>query len=69
MKFIKRILGSLDLVSNRRDSFATFEEPIRHELFSAEPLEQHAKSLAAIQKTTDNPRKGKSLTPRIHANG
>ncbi len=69
MRFNKRILDSLDWVSIRRDPFATFEEPIRHEVFSAERLEQHAKSLAAIQKTTDNPRRGKSLAPRIRENG
>ena len=45
------------------------EEPIRAELFSAERLEQHAESLAAAQRVTTTPRKGRPLLPRVLDNG
>ncbi|MGZ8465404.1 MAG: glycosyl transferase, partial [Candidatus Binatia bacterium] len=45
------------------------EEPIRAELFSAERLEQHAESLAAAQRVTTTPRKGRLLLPRVLDNG
>ncbi len=48
-------------------SFAV-EEPIRAELFGIERLEQHAESLAAAHRTTDKPRKGRHLLPRVREN-
>ena len=45
------------------------EEPIRAELFSTERLEQHAESLAAAQRVTTTPRKGRALLPRVLDNG
>ncbi len=69
MDSIKKIFDSMGLVSIFRDPFAIFEAPIRQDVFSAERLEQHAKSLAGIQKITDNPRRGRRLAPRIRDNG
>jgi cyclic beta-1,2-glucan synthetase len=45
------------------------EEPIRAELFSTERLEQHAESLAAAQRVTTTPRKGRPLLTRVLDNG
>ncbi len=45
------------------------EEPIRAELFSTERLEQHAESLAAAQRVTTTPRKGRALLARVLDNG
>jgi len=45
------------------------EDPIRTELFSVERLEQHAESLAAAQKVTSDPRRGRTLLPRLVENG
>jgi cyclic beta-1,2-glucan synthetase len=45
------------------------EEPIRSELFSTERLEQHAESLAAAQRVTTTPRKGRPLLARVLDNG
>jgi cyclic beta-1,2-glucan synthetase len=45
------------------------EEPIRAELFSTERLEQHAESLAAAQRVTTTPRRGRPLLPRVLDNG
>jgi cyclic beta-1,2-glucan synthetase len=45
------------------------EEPIRAEIFGVERLEQHAESLAAAQRTTDKPSKGRNLLPRVRENG
>jgi len=44
------------------------EGPIRAELFGIERLEQHAESLAAVQRTTAKPSKGRKLLPRIREN-
>ncbi len=44
------------------------EEPIRSELFSLERFDQHARSLAAAQTISDNPKSGVSLTPRLREN-
>jgi cyclic beta-1,2-glucan synthetase len=46
-----------------------FDEPILAELFSVERLEQHARTLAAAQRVTDTPRKGRAVWPRIAENG
>ena len=48
---------------------AELEEPILAELFSVERLEQHAQTLAAAQKITDAPRRGRAVGPRIAENG
>ena len=50
-------------------ALAALEEPIRAELFSAERLEQHGESLAAAQRVTTTPRKGRPLLPRVLDNG
>jgi cyclic beta-1,2-glucan synthetase len=44
------------------------EESIREELFSAERLEQHAKSLAAAQPVTVGRSRGRSLAARLEEN-
>src|SRR5580658_5401767 len=44
------------------------EEPIRSELFSVERFDQHARSLAAAQTITADPKAGVSLTPRLKEN-
>lgn len=44
------------------------EEPIRSESFSRERFEQHARSLAAAQTITANPKAGVRLTPRLREN-
>lgn len=43
------------------------KDPVREELFSAERLEEHARSLAAAQPV--NPRRGHSLSRRLADNG
>jgi cyclic beta-1,2-glucan synthetase len=48
---------------------AKLEEPIRAELFSSERLEQHGESLAAAQRVTTTPHKGRPLLPRVLDNG
>src|SRR5512145_1555641 len=50
-------------------ALSALEEPIRAELFSAERLEQHGESLAAAQRVTTTPRKGRPLLPRVLDNG
>ena len=44
------------------------EEPIRAELFGIERLEQHAESLAAAERTTERPTKGRGAGP-LRMNG
>ncbi|MDR3495903.1 MAG: glucoamylase family protein [Ancalomicrobiaceae bacterium] len=44
-------------------------DPIREELFSAERIEEHARSLAATQAVTSRPIKGYPLAKRLSANG
>jgi cyclic beta-1,2-glucan synthetase len=44
------------------------EEPILAELFSAERLEQHARTLARAQVVTTEPRRGRPVQPRIAEN-
>ena len=44
------------------------EEPIRGELFSIERLEQHAESLAAAQRVTGTPGRGRPLATRLRDN-
>jgi cyclic beta-1,2-glucan synthetase len=43
--------------------------PIREELFSAERLEEHARSLAVAQTVTPKPTKGRPLSGRLADNG
>lgn len=45
------------------------QKPIREELFSAERLEEHARSLAVAQTVTPRPTKGRSLSGRLADNG
>jgi hypothetical protein len=45
------------------------ENPIRAEVFGIERLEEHAESLAAAQRTTEGPAKGRNLLPRVRKNG
>ena len=45
------------------------DEPILAELFSVERLEEHARSLAAAQRVTTQPRRGHPVRPRIAENG
>jgi cyclic beta-1,2-glucan synthetase len=45
-----------------------WEEPIRAEIFGIERLEQHAESLAAAQRTTEEFSKGRNLRPRVRDN-
>ncbi len=47
----------------------TLGEPILAELFSVERLEEHARTLAAAQAVTDEPRRGHAVRPRIAENG
>ena len=44
-------------------------EPIVSELFSVERLEQHARSLADAQTITSEPRRGRTIRPRVAENG
>ncbi|HEX4896769.1 MAG TPA: hypothetical protein VFV53_00260, partial [Candidatus Limnocylindrales bacterium] len=44
-------------------------DSIVSELFSVERLEQHARSLAAAQAITSEPRRGHAIGPRIAENG
>ena len=44
------------------------DEPIRAEIFGSERLEQHAESLAAAQRTTEKPSKGRNLLALVDDN-
>ena len=44
-------------------------KPVREELFSAERLEEHARSLAVAQTVTPRPTKGRPLSGRLADNG
>jgi cyclic beta-1,2-glucan synthetase len=50
-------------------ALAQAEQPIRAEVFGIERLEQHAESLAAAQRTTEKPSRGRLLLPRVRENG
>ncbi len=56
-------------VRRRVQGQADLEDPIRAELFSAERLEQHARTLASAQPVTGQPREGHPVLPRIADNG
>ncbi|HSQ05576.1 MAG TPA: glycosyl transferase, partial [Burkholderiales bacterium] len=67
-----KLLFSPNLFRNKPSAvfeLAALEEPIRAELFSVERLEQHGESLAAAQRVTTTPRKGRLLLPRVLDNG
>ncbi|HEX4533881.1 MAG TPA: glucoamylase family protein [Rhizomicrobium sp.] len=57
-----------DLLGSRADPFAPSDTPVRAELFSVERLEQHAASLAAAQRVSSGPRRGRPLASRLHEN-
>jgi cyclic beta-1,2-glucan synthetase len=44
------------------------QKPIREELFGAERLEEHARSLAIAQTVTPRPTKGRPLSGRLAGN-
>ncbi len=44
------------------------DQPIRAEIFGMERLEQHAESLAAAQRTTEKPTRGRNLLARVDDN-
>jgi len=44
------------------------DQPIRAEIFGMERLEQHAESLAAAQRTTEKPSRGRNLLARVDDN-
>ncbi|MDI9849908.1 glucoamylase family protein [Rhodoblastus sp. 17X3] len=54
---------------SRKSSPWDNQEPIREELFSAERIEDHARSLAAAQPVTPKRAKGRPLAGRLAANG
>src|ERR1700722_7302749 len=51
------------------DSPWVSQKPVREELFSAERLEEHARSLAVAQTVTPRPTKGHPLSGRLADNG
>ena len=65
--FLEKLLRKLP--SKAAVAIVEIEEPIRAELFSSERLEQHGESLAAAQRVTARPQKGRSLLPRVQSNG
>ena len=56
-------------IFSRKSSPWDNPEPVREELFSAERIEEHARSLAAAQKVTPKPTKGQPLAGRLAENG
>ncbi len=65
----ERPAGVRSLVRGPTGPLGDLGEPIVAELFSVERLEQHAETLAAAQATTDEPRRGRRIRPRIADNG
>jgi len=65
--FLKNLLRKHP--SEAANTILEIGEPIRAELFSSERLEQHGESLAAAQRVTVRPWKGRSLLPRVQYNG
>src|SRR4029453_17797126 len=69
--YTRRIMALRTAFNQRFESRAApwnSEEPIREELFSAERLEQHAKSLAEAQPVTLGRTRGRSLAARLKEN-
>src|SRR4249919_2928306 len=69
MKANQPLRDPLGIDRRRHRSQTELEEPILAELFSVERLEQHARTLAAAQKITDSPRRGRDVQARIASNG
>ena len=63
MSILRRVRGRAS-----PDSPWTSGKPVREELFSAERLEQHARSLAVAQTVTPRPARGHPLSRRLAAN-
>ncbi|MGH7041465.1 MAG: glycosyl transferase, partial [Acetobacteraceae bacterium] len=63
MSIVRRILGHAS-----PDSPWISGKPVREELFSAERLEQHARSLALAQTVTPRPTRGHPLSGRLASN-
>ena len=63
------VAGLLLRTQRSLETHDVLEKPIRAELFSVERLEQHAETLAAAQRITDNPRRGHALARRVRENG
>jgi cyclic beta-1,2-glucan synthetase len=63
MSIVRRVLGRAS-----PDSPWISRDRIREELFSAERLEQHARSLAVAQTVTPRPTRGHPLSGRLAAN-
>ncbi len=64
MSFVRRVLGRAS-----SDSPWVSLKPVREELFSAERLEEHARSLALAQTVRPRPTKGHPLSGRLADNG
>ena len=64
MSLVRRLLGRASSAS----PWVSLK-PVREELFSAERLEEHARSLAAAQAVTPRPTKGHPLSGRLADNG
>ena len=60
--------GNMSGIERDPSTASAREEPIRAELFGIERLEQHAESLAAAERTTREPTKGRSLLSRVREN-
>jgi cyclic beta-1,2-glucan synthetase len=63
------VFARLALGRPRRHSPWDGQDPIREELFSAERIEEHARSLAAAQPVTAKPIRGYPLARRLADNG
>src|SRR5277367_2940865 len=63
MGFIRRVLGTVPTAPWDNT------DPIREELFGAERLEEHARSLATAQPVVPKPTKGSPLRARLAENG
>jgi cyclic beta-1,2-glucan synthetase len=64
MTLVRRLLGRASL-----DAPWLSQKLVREELFGAERLEQHARSLAVAQTVTPRPARGHSLSRRLADNG
>jgi len=59
----------VSITGNALTASAQVDEPIRAEIFGPERLEQHAESLAAADRVTEKPSRGRDLLPRVRDNG
>jgi cyclic beta-1,2-glucan synthetase len=69
MKSNQPLRDPLGIDRRRLRSQTDLDEPILAELFSIERLEQHAHTLAAAQRITAAPRRGRDVQARIADNG